>query len=92
MLIEVFVAAVKEVTVAAPKIGVTRVGEVLNTRLVEVVPVVPEAVNPVVLLNEPIPGDEVLVPPLAIGRTPVELARLTPPPAAFLRLGLSMPL
>ena len=40
---------------AAPSAGVTKVGDVLNTRFVEVVPVVPAAVNPVILLNEVIP-------------------------------------
>ena len=37
------VSLLTEVAVATPKVGVTKVGEVENTRLVEVVPVVPVA-------------------------------------------------
>ena len=59
------------VAVATPKVGVTKVGEVENTRLVEVVPVAPDAVYPVMLLKAVIPADEALVPPLATGSTPV---------------------
>ncbi len=52
-------------------VGVVRVGEVENTRLLAVVPVAPAAVNPVMLLNAVMLAVEALVPPLAIGSTPV---------------------
>src|SRR3989338_7445129 len=61
----------REVPVATPKTGVTKVGEVENTRLVDVVPVVPPAVKPVMLLKQVIEAEEQLVPPLATGKTPV---------------------
>lgn len=57
------------VTVAAPSVGVTSVGEVENTRLVLVVPVVPAAVNPVMLLKQVMVAEEQFVPPLATGKT-----------------------
>ena len=57
----------KDVPVAAPKAGVTSVGDVENTRFVEVVPVVPEAVKPVMLLKQVILAAEQFVPPLATG-------------------------
>ena len=40
----IFPVVVKDVAVAAPKTGVTSVGDVENTRLVDVVPVAPDAV------------------------------------------------
>lgn len=55
------------VAVAAPRTGVTNVGDVENTRLVEVVPVVPAAVNPVMLLKQVIDATEQFVPPFATG-------------------------
>ena len=51
------------VAVAAPIFGVVSVGLVEKTKLVEVVPVAPEAVYPVMLLNAPIPADVAPVPP-----------------------------
>jgi hypothetical protein len=51
--------------VGVPKTGVTKVGEVENTKLVEVVPVAPDAVYPVMLLNAVIDAEVALVPPLA---------------------------
>jgi len=42
-----------------------------KTKLVEVVPVAPAAVNPVMLLKAVILAELALVPPLATGRTPV---------------------
>ena len=56
---------------AAPITGVTNVGEVEKTKLVEVVPVAPAAVYPVILLNAVMPAELALVPPLATGKTPV---------------------
>ena len=53
------------------KVGVAMVGDVENTKLVEVVPVAPVAEYPVILLKAVILADEALVPPLATGRTPV---------------------
>src|SRR3990167_6022577 len=61
----------REVPVAAPRTGVIKVGEVEKTRLVLVVPVVPAAVKPVMLLKQVMEAEEQLVPPLATGRTPV---------------------
>jgi hypothetical protein len=55
------------VAVATPSVGVTSVGEVLNTELVEVVPVAPVAVYPVMLLKAVILAEVALVPPLATG-------------------------
>ena len=46
-------------------------GEVLKTKLVEVVPVDPAAVYPVMLLNAVIDALEAFVPPFATGNTPV---------------------
>ena len=60
-----------EVPVAAPKTGVTKVGEVEKTKFVLVVPVVPAAVNPVMLLKQVMEAEEQFVPPLATGNTPV---------------------
>ena len=65
------VALVRTRAEGVPRAGVTKVGEVEKTKLVEVVPVVPAAVNPVILLKQVIVALEQLVPPLATGRTPV---------------------
>ena len=51
--------------VGVPNAGLTSVGDVENTRLVDVVPVAPAAVYPVILLNAAIPAVVVLVPPSA---------------------------
>lgn len=59
----------RDVADATPRTGVTRVGEVENTRLVEVVPVDPAAVNPVMLLNAVMLAELAFVPPLATGNT-----------------------
>ena len=59
------------VAVAAPNVGVMKVGEVENTRLVLVVPVDPAAVYPVILLKAVMLAELTLVPPLATGNTPV---------------------
>jgi hypothetical protein len=48
-----------------PSAGVTKVGEVEKTRLVEVVPVAPAAVKPDILLNAAIPALVAFVPPSA---------------------------
>jgi len=48
-----------------PSAGVTKVGEVENTKLVEVVPVAPAAVKPLILLKLPIPALVAFVPPSA---------------------------
>ena len=48
-----------------PRSGVTKVGEVLNTKLVEVVPVAPAAVKPDILLNAVMPALVAFVPPRA---------------------------
>ena len=61
----------REVPVAAPRTGVIKVGEVEKTKLVDVVPVVPAAVKPVMLLKQVMLALEQFVPPLATGRTPV---------------------
>jgi len=58
------VALVKVTLVGVPKIGVTRVGLVENTKLVDVVPVAPDAVYPVMLLKEVMVAVEAPVPPL----------------------------
>ena len=50
-----------------PRAGVTRVGEVENTKFVDVVPVAPAAVKPVMLLNEAMLAVVAFVPPLATG-------------------------
>ncbi len=52
-------------------VGVVMLGEVEKTRLVVVVPVVPAAENPVMLLKQVMVAVEQLVPPFATGRTPV---------------------
>ena len=70
-VVSVLPVTAREVALAAPRVGVTRVGEVENTRLVEVVPVVPPAERPVILLKQVIVAEEQFVPPLATGRTPV---------------------
>jgi hypothetical protein len=51
--------------VGVPRSGVISVGEVENTRLVEVVPVAPAAVKPDILLNAAIPALVAFVPPSA---------------------------
>jgi hypothetical protein len=53
------------------KLGDVRVGLVENTRFVEVVPVAPEAVYPVMLLKAAIPAADAPVPPLDTCKTPV---------------------
>jgi hypothetical protein len=60
-----------DVAIAAPNVGEARTGLVENTRLVDVVPVAPDAVYPVILLNEVMDAELALVPPLATGNTPV---------------------
>jgi hypothetical protein len=60
-----------EVPVAAPMFGVVSVGDVEKTKLVDVVPVVPAAVNPVILLKQVIEAELQLVPPFATGKIPV---------------------
>lgn len=52
-------------------LGVVSVGEVENTRFVLVVPVAPDAVYPVMLLNAVMLALDALVPPFATGKTPV---------------------
>jgi hypothetical protein len=54
-----------EVAVAAPSVGVMNVGEVEKTRFVDVVPVVPAAVKPVMLLKQVIEATMQFVPPRA---------------------------
>lgn len=62
----------------APATVPERVGDAENTRFVEVVPVVPDADNPVMLLKQEIDAEEQFVPPFATGKTPVTpLVRLT---------------
>ena len=58
----------KLVPVAAPMFGVTKVGEVENTKFVEVVPVAPAALYPVILLKAVMLADVAPVPPLATGK------------------------
>lgn len=70
-----------EVAVATPKTGVISVGDVENTRLVDVVPVVPAVVNPVILLKHVMLAALQFVPPLATIRVP---ARVTAPVVAEL--------
>jgi hypothetical protein len=59
-----------DVPVAAPRTGVTNVGEVENTRLVEVVPVAPVAVYPVMLLKQVMEAEAQFVPPPEIPSVP----------------------
>ena len=59
------VALVSVADCGVPRIGVTNVGEVLNTKLVEVVPVAPAAVKPEILLNAVMPALVAFVPPKA---------------------------
>jgi hypothetical protein len=59
------VAEVKTSAVGVPSAGVISVGEVENTKLVEVVPVAPAAVKPDILLNAAIPALVAFVPPNA---------------------------
>lgn len=67
------------VAVAAPSVGVTNVGDVEKTKLVEVVPVDPAALKPVILLKQVIVADVQLVPPLLTGRAVVNaLAKFAP--------------
>ena len=61
------VPSATETPVADPILGVVSVGLVENTRLVEVVPVVPPAVNPVMLLKQVIEAEVQAVPPCATG-------------------------
>jgi hypothetical protein len=58
-----------EVAAATPRTGVTSVGDVEKTRLVEVVPVVPAAESPVILLKQVMLALEQFVPPLAAAKT-----------------------
>ena len=51
--------------VGVPSAGVISVGEVENTKFVEVVPVAPAAVKPLILLNAAIPALVAFVPPSA---------------------------
>ena len=60
-----------DVAVAAPSVGVTNVGDVENTKFVDVVPVVPPADKPVMLLKAVRLAEFEFVPPFATGRTPV---------------------
>ena len=82
-----------EVPVAAPRTGVVSVGEVENTRFVEVVPVVPEAVNPVILLKQVMLAAVQFVPPFATGsavtqeETPLVVDVRTAPLAAGVATG-----
>jgi hypothetical protein len=62
------VALVNVTDWGVPRIGVTSVGLVENTKLVVVVPVAPAAEYPVMLLNDVILAEEAFVPPLATGR------------------------
>ena len=72
------VALVRVRNVGTPRLGVTSVGLVENTRLVLVVPVAPAAEYPVILLKAVMPAELAFVPPLATGNTPVTPAvRLT---------------
>ena len=59
------VAEVKTIAVGVPSAGVISVGEVENTRFVDVVPVAPAAVKPDILLNAAIPALVAFVPPSA---------------------------
>ena len=59
------VALVSVADDGVPSAGVTKVGEVEKTRLVEVVPVAPAAVKPDILLNAAIPALVAFVPPSA---------------------------
>jgi hypothetical protein len=59
------VALVKTAADGVPSAGVISVGDVENTRLVEVVPVAPAAVKPDILLNAAIPALVAFVPPRA---------------------------
>ena len=59
------VALVSTIAVGVPSAGVTKVGEVLNTRFVDVVPVAPAAVKPEILLNAVMPALVEFVPPRA---------------------------
>ena len=62
-----------DVPVATPSAGVTSVGDVENTKLVEVVPVVPAAVKPVMLLKHVIEALLQFVPPLATTKVPASV-------------------
>jgi len=59
------------VALAAPNTGVINVGEVEKTKLVDVVPVAPAAVYPVILLKAVMLALLAFVPPFATGNTPV---------------------
>lgn len=76
------------VAVAAPSTGVTNVGDVENTRLVEVVPVVPAAENPVMLLKQVILADEQFVPPCA---TPMAVKPVVSDPVAKAPVAVMLP-
>jgi hypothetical protein len=71
-------------------VGLAMVGDVENTKLVDVVPVAPLAVNPVMLLKQVMLAEEQFVPPLATARTvPDQLALLIVTPDA--RAPLAIP-
>jgi hypothetical protein len=63
------VALVRVATDGVPKLGVVKVGEVLNAMPPEPVTFCPNAVA------TPVPNEVIPVPPLATGKTPVALAR-----------------
>ncbi len=65
---------VKDVAEATPRVGVVSTGDVEKTRLVEVVPVVPAAERPVMLLKHVMEAEPQLVPPLATGNMPATSA------------------
>jgi len=77
-----------DVPVAAPRTGVTRVGDVENTRFVDVVPVVPAAVKPVILLKHVMLATEQFVPPFAVPSVP---ASVTAPVVAVLGVNPVVP-
>lgn len=54
-------------------LGVVNVGDVENTKFVDVVPVAPAAVYPVILLNAVIPAVATPVPPLATKSVPARV-------------------
>lgn len=70
-VLDVKVSPFMLVAVAAPRDGVVKTGEVEKTKFVDVVPVAPAAVYPVMLLKAVIPAELAFVPPLATGKTPV---------------------
>src|SRR3989338_11018603 len=64
-------------TILVTTVGVVRAGEVENTKLVEVVPVAPAAVYPVMLLKAVMPAEVAFVPPLATVSVPVVSATIS---------------